>query len=153
MWHEGVAYKEHIARCPRTAAALAAWPGWEVTGCGPTAVFSVLDAKTRIPAHSGVNNTRLLVHLPLIVPPGCGFRVGAEQREWVPGQALIFDDTFEHEAWNNSDVPRAVLILDIWNPYVTQAERQMVAEVVAGVDEYYGFMRRQRPRERLPRES
>ena len=153
MWHEGVANKEHIARCPRTAAALRAWPKWEVSGCGPTAVFSVLEAKTRIPAHSGVNNTRLLVHLPLIVPPGCGFRVGAEQREWVPGQALIFDDTFEHEAWNDSDVPRAVLILDIWNPYVTEAERRMVAEVVAGVDEYYGFMRRQRPRERVSRES
>jgi aspartyl/asparaginyl beta-hydroxylase (cupin superfamily) len=142
LWREGVPNQEHIARCPRTVAALEAWPRWDVPGVGATAVFSILEAKTRIPAHSGVNNTRLLLHLPLIVPPGCGFRVGAEQREWVPGQALIFDDTFEHEAWNDSDVPRAVLILDIWNPRLTEAERQMLREVIAGVDEYYGFMRR-----------
>jgi aspartyl/asparaginyl beta-hydroxylase (cupin superfamily) len=102
-------------------------------------MFSILDAKTRIPAHTGVNNTRLVVHLPLIVPPGCGFRVGAEQCEWQPGKAFVFDDTIEHEAWNNSDVPRAVLILDIWNPAVTAAEREMVRSTVAGVNEYYGF--------------
>jgi aspartate beta-hydroxylase len=80
----------------------------------------------------------LIVHLPLIVPPGCGFRVGAEQREWIPGEAFVFDDTFEHEAWNDSDMPRAVLILDIWSPLVTDAEREMVREAVAGVNEYYG---------------
>jgi aspartate beta-hydroxylase len=87
LWREGVALHEHIARCPRTAAALEAWPRCEVAGCGPTAVFSILDAKTRIPPHTGVTNTRLTVHLPLIIPPGCGFRVGGEQREWHPGKA------------------------------------------------------------------
>jgi aspartate beta-hydroxylase len=138
LWREGFAVQDHIERCPRTAAALGAWPRCDVPGCGPSAVFSILDAKTRIPPHSGVNNTRLIVHLPLIVPPGCGFRVGAEQREWIPGQAFVFDDTFEHEAWNDSDVPRAVLILDIWSPFVTEAERDLVREAVAGVNEYYG---------------
>ena len=59
------------------------------------------------------------MHLPLIVPPGCGFRVGSETREWVPGKAWVFDDTIEHEAWNLSDVPRGVLIFDIWNPFLT----------------------------------
>src|ERR1700691_5508454 len=81
LWREGVAFPEHLARCPRTVAALGAWPGWDVPGCGPTAVFSILDAKTRIPAHTGLNNTRLVIHLPLIIPPGCGFRAGAERRE------------------------------------------------------------------------
>lgn len=138
LWREGSAIRDHIERCPRTVAALEAWPRCDVPGCGPTAVFSILDAKTRIPPHSGVNNTRLIVHLPLIVPPGCGFRVGAEQREWIPGEAFVFDDTFEHEAWNDSDMPRAVLILDIWSPFVTEAEREMVREAVAGVNEYYG---------------
>jgi aspartyl/asparaginyl beta-hydroxylase (cupin superfamily) len=76
--------------------------------------------------------------LPLVVPPGCGFRVGAEQREWVPGKALVFDDTFEHEAWNDSDTPRAVLIIDIWSPFLSVAERELVTEVTAGVGEYYG---------------
>jgi aspartyl/asparaginyl beta-hydroxylase (cupin superfamily) len=139
LWREGVAYPEHIERCPRTVAALESWPRCEVAGCSPTAVFSILDARTRIPPHTGVNNTRLVVHLPLIVPPGCGFRVGAEQREWEPGKALVFDDTIEHEAWNDSDTLRAVLILDIWNPALSLAERQLVRTAIAAVNEYYGF--------------
>jgi aspartate beta-hydroxylase len=138
LWQEGVAIPDHIARFPRTVAALEAWPRCDVPGCSPTAVFSILDAKTRIPPHTGVSNTRLIVHLPLIVPPGCGFRVGAERREWHPGKAFVFDDTFEHEAWNDSDVPRAVLILDIWSPHVTAAEREMVSRVTADVGEFYG---------------
>ncbi len=138
LWKEGRAYPEHLARCPRTAAALDAWPRCEIPGCAPTAVFSILDARTRIPPHTGVNNTRLVVHLPLIVPPGCGFRVGGERREWQPGRALVFDDTIEHEAWNDSDVPRAVLILDVWNPRLSSAERDMVAAINGAVGEYYG---------------
>lgn len=143
LWREGLAYPEHIARCPKTVAALKHWPRCDMPECGPTAVFSILDAKTRIPPHNGVNNTRLIVHLPLIVPPGCGFRVGAELREWQPGKALIFDDTIEHEAWNDSDELRAVLILDIWNPHVSPAEREMVRSAIAGVNEYYGFAQAQ----------
>ena len=138
LWQEGTAIPDHIARFPRTVKALEAWPRCEVPGCSPTAVFSILDAKTHIPAHTGVANTRLIVHLPLIVPPGCLFRVGAERREWHPGKAFIFDDTFEHEAWNDSDEPRAVLILDIWNPHLTHAEREMVRSVTADVGEFYG---------------
>jgi aspartate beta-hydroxylase len=138
LWREGVAIREHLARCPRTVAALEAWPGCDVPGCGPTAVFSILDAKTRIPPHNGVNNTRLVVHLPLIVPPGCGFRVGAERREWHPGKAFVFDDTMEHEAWNDSDTPRAVLILDIWSPFLSAAERDLVRSLTDGVGEWYG---------------
>jgi aspartate beta-hydroxylase len=138
LWREGVAVKENLARCPRTAAALEAWPQCDVPGYSPSAVFSVLDAKTRIPPHTGVSNTRLIVHVPLIVPPGCGIRVGAERREWQPGKAFVFDDTIEHEAWNDSDVPRAVLIFDIWNPLLSAAEREMVRAATVAVGEYYG---------------
>ena len=138
LWQEGTAIPDHIARFPRTVKALEAWPRCEVPGCSPTAVFSILDAKTHIPAHTGVANTRLIVHLPLIVPPGCLFRVGAERREWHPGKAFVFDDTFEHEAWNDSDVPRAVLILDIWSPHVSLAERELVSQVSADIGEFYG---------------
>ena len=63
-----------------------------------------------------MTNTRLTVHLPLVVPSDCGFRVGATTREWIPDRAWVFDDTIEHEAWNLSDTPRAILIFDIWNP-------------------------------------
>jgi aspartate beta-hydroxylase len=138
LWQEGIAHPDHLARCPRTAKALEAWPRCEVPGSSPCAVFSILDAKTRIPPHTGVANTRLMVHLPLIVPPGCGFRVGAERREWHPGKAFVFDDTFEHEAWNDSDVPRAVLIFDIWSPYMSIAERELVSEASAAMSDFYG---------------
>ena len=139
LWRDGVPYEEHQARCPRTMAALRNWPRCEVPSASPNALFSILDAKTRIPPHTGVNNTRLIVHLPLIVPPGCWFRVGGEQREWEPGKAFVFDDTMEHEAWNGSDEPRAVLIFDIWNPHVSPEERAMVSMAVEGVNEFYGF--------------
>ena len=96
--------ESHVARCRRTAAVLAQIPQVDIPGRGPTASFSILDAHTRIPAHTGVTNTRVTVHLPLIVPPGCGFRVGGETRESQVGTGWVFDDTIEHEAWNDSDV-------------------------------------------------
>ena len=138
LWRAGKPETENLSRCPKTAAALADWPKCELTGTGPTAVFSILDAHTRIPPHVGVNNARLIVHLPLIVPPGCGFRVGAETRSWDPGKAFVFDDTIEHEAWNDSDQPRAVLILDTWNPLLSEGERELVSALTEGVGEYYG---------------
>jgi aspartate beta-hydroxylase len=138
LWKAGEPVAENLARCPRTAKALEAWPQCRLEGTGPTAVFSILDAKTRIPPHVGVNNARLIVHLPLIVPPGCGFRVGAETRAWRPGEAFVFDDTIEHEAWNDSDQPRAVLILDTWNPALSEPEREMITALTAGVGEFYG---------------
>jgi aspartate beta-hydroxylase len=138
LWREGVAIAENLARCPRTAAALEAWPACDLPGCAPTAMFSILEPRTRIPPHTGVNNSRLVVHLPLVVPPSCGFRVGAETREWTPGQAFVFDDTIEHEAWNDSDEWRAVLIVDIWNPFLSQAEREMVSALTQAVGDFYG---------------
>lgn len=138
LWKAGEPVAENLARCPKTAAALGAWPQCRLEGTGPTAVFSILDARTRIPPHVGVNNARLIVHLPLIVPPGCGFRVGAETRSWEPGKAFVFDDTIEHEAWNDSDQPRAVLILDTWNPALSGPEREMISALTEGVGAYYG---------------
>jgi aspartate beta-hydroxylase len=127
LWNQSLADAGHIARCPVTARALEAVPlRPRIEGRAPTAFFSILDAATRIPPHTGVTNTRLTVHLPLIVPPGCGFRVGGTTREWEPGRAWVFDDTIQHEAWNSSDTPRAILIFDIWNPLLTAAERDMI---------------------------
>ena len=128
--------EEHLARCPKTAALLASAPLCEIPGHAPTAFFSVLAPKTVIPAHTGVTNTRFIVHLPLVVPPGCRFRVGAETREWREGRAWVFDDTFEHEAWNDSGEPRVVLIFDVWNSFLTAAERDMVSVVTHGVHEF-----------------
>ena len=132
----GKRIEEHLARCPRTAGLLADAPLCEVPAHAPTAFFSVLAPRTRIPPHTGVTNTRLIVHLPLIVPPGCTYRVGAERREWREGSAWVFDDTFEHEAINDSDQPRVVLIFDVWNCFLTAPERELVAAVTAGVHEF-----------------
>ena len=138
LWNQGASVPAHLARCPRTAEALRQIPQCHIAQRGPTAFFSILDANTHIPAHTGVTNTRLTVHLPLIVPPECELRVGSETRAWIPGQLLAFDDTIEHEAWNRSDTPRAVLIFDVWNPYLTEAERDLVRAAVEVVGRYYG---------------
>jgi aspartate beta-hydroxylase len=133
----GVAVEEHLRRCPKTAALVAAAPLAQVPGEAPTVFFSILEPRTRIPPHTGVTNTRLVVHLPLVIPPGCAFRVGSETREWRPGHAWVFDDTIEHEAWNDSDEPRAIFMMDIWNPFLTGAERALVSAATAAVNEYY----------------
>ena len=126
LWKYGEPVAPALARCPATAAALDRLPRADLPGRAPTAFFSVLKPRTRIPPHTGVSNTRTIVHLPLIVPPGCGFRVGGETREWTVGTAFAFDDTIEHEAWNDSDELRAVLIFDVWNPHITEVERDML---------------------------
>ena len=137
LHQDGKPQPQHIESCPRTVAALALAPLHNVPNRAPTVFFSRLDPKTRIPPHTGATNTRLIVHIPLIVPPGCGFRVGSEVREWQPGTALVFDDTIEHEAWNDSDEQRVVLIFDIGNPLLTLAERDLMAVATAGIAEFF----------------
>lgn len=127
LWEYGTPNKPVLDRCPKTAKALSALPTAPIPGRSPSAFFSLLKPRTRIPAHTGVTNTRAIVHLPLIVPSGCGFRVGGETREWRQGAAFAFDDTIEHEAWNDSDEMRAVLIFDVWNPHLSAAEQELIA--------------------------
>ena len=126
FWEDGVRHDANCARCPATTKLLETLPLLDLPGKGPTAMFSILEPKTRIPPHTGSNNVRATVHLPLVVPEGSGFRVGAETRALEAGRAWAFDDTIEHEAWNDGDVPRAILILDTWNPLLTEAERAAV---------------------------
>jgi aspartyl/asparaginyl beta-hydroxylase (cupin superfamily) len=126
FWEDGVRHDANCARCPATAALLETLPLLDLPGKGPTAMFSILEPGTRIPPHSGSNNVRATVHLPLVVPDGCGFRVGAETRRLEAGKAWAFDDTIEHEAWNDGGQPRAILIVDTWNPLLTEAERAAV---------------------------
>ena len=93
-------------------------------------MFSLLAPGTRIPPHTGVANTRLVAHLPLIVPPTCGFRCGATTVEWRVGEPFVFDDTIEHEAWNSSDELRVVMIFDLWPPALSERERAAVARII-----------------------
>ncbi|MGH6889162.1 MAG: aspartyl/asparaginyl beta-hydroxylase domain-containing protein [Rhizomicrobium sp.] len=137
LWEHGLRIDAHCARCPRTAALLETVPMMDCTGYAPTVLFSILSPHTHIPSHSSVTNARLVVHLPLIAPPGCRFRVGNEIREWNYGQAWVFDDTIEHEAWNDGDELRVIMMIDIWNPHLSQAERELVTVLLNAERDWY----------------
>ena len=122
---------ETVQRCPRTWQAVQKAPLPSIATWGPTVMFSLLKAGARIRPHTGMFNTRLVCHLPLIVPPNCRFRVGNEIREWEVGKLMIFDDTIEHEAWNDSSEDRVILIFDIWRPELTDQERYELTMLLA----------------------
>jgi aspartate beta-hydroxylase len=136
LHYDGREVAWNAKRAPRTMAALGCVPQPWVVGRSPASMFSVLQPKTRIPPHTGIANTRLVVHLPLVVPEGCGFRVGAETRAWRVGEAWVFDDTIEHEAWNDSDEPRTILICDVWNPRLSADEREVIAALMGALDDF-----------------
>jgi aspartyl/asparaginyl beta-hydroxylase (cupin superfamily) len=130
-----LAYGERVEKnarhCPQTLALFQSVDQPRIPGRSPNLMFSLLAPHTHIPPHTGVSNARLVLHLPLIVPENCGFRCGAETRKWVPGEAFVFDDTIEHEAWNDSDCLRVVLIGDLWRPELSAAERAAVSAIIA----------------------
>ena len=127
---------DNAARCPATMAVWADTPWPDQPGRTPVSLYSALKPHTRIPGHVGASNCRLVVHLPLIVPPGCRFRVGNDVREWVPGKAWAFDDTIEHEAWNDSDQLRAVWVFDTWHPMLNAAERRMITALNGALNDF-----------------
>ena len=138
LYKDGAPQEDNIARCPKTVAALAKADVVTIPNRGPTSFFSLLEPKTHIPPHTGTTNIRLTVHIPLIVPPNCRFRVGTETREWSVGTAFLFDDTIEHEAWNDSDQERVILIFDVWNPLLSLAERELMTVATAAIADFYG---------------
>ena len=138
LYKMGSRVEENAARCPRTMAVLETVPLPIQPGRTPAAMYSLLKPRTRIPPHTGVTNVRLVTHLPLIVPEGCGFRVGNETRRWEPGRAWVFDDTIEHEAWNDSDALRVVFIFDIWHPHLSAAERSLITTLTEGLNAFSG---------------
>jgi beta-hydroxylase len=109
----GYQARQNRARCPRTAALIDRVPNVIV------AFYSIFDPGTHLREHRGVTKAMLNVHLPLIVPGGsgrCEIRIGGRLRRWTPGEFLIFDDTFRHEAWNESREPRVVLLVQVARP-------------------------------------
>jgi aspartyl/asparaginyl beta-hydroxylase (cupin superfamily) len=131
LWEHGKPNQAVLDRCPATAEALRLGPDATIPGKAPSAFFSILRAGKHIPPHTGVTNTRAIVHLPLVVPGKCRFRVGGETREWVEGEAFAFDDTIEHEAINESGQDRIVLIFDTWNPHLTGQEQELLRRFYA----------------------
>lgn len=134
----GAAVPENAERCPKTLAAMEKCPLTQIRGRAPSILFSLLRPRSRIPPHTGFLNARLICHLPLIVPGKCGLRVGNDSREVVEGQAWAFDDSFEHEAWNDSDEPRVILLFEVWRPELTDVERASVAAMFEAIDAYGG---------------
>ncbi len=131
LWRHGQRREDNCAACPRTTAALEQVSLSHVREHGPEVLFSVFTPGTHLLPHRGVTNTRVVAHLPLIVPEDCALNVGGEHHVWEEGRIVVFDDTYEHEAWNRSGRTRVVLIFDVWNPHLTAAERLAVAEIVA----------------------
>lgn len=137
LWKDGERQDAVCARCPRTAALLENLPMARQEGFAPVAMFSVLEPHTHIPAHTGSTNVRLLTHLPLILPGEARFRVGNDMRRWRMGEAWVFDDTIEHEAWNDADEMRVILIFDVWNPYLEAGERDLVSALMTARNDFY----------------
>ncbi len=134
LMKDGNVVEENAARCPRTMEALREVPLARVGNRSPSILFSLLRPGARIPPHHGFVNTRLICHLPLIIPPQCGFRVGNETRQWVEGKAWVFDDTIEHEAWNLSNETRVILLFDVWRPELSALERDLVRAMLEALD-------------------
>lgn len=138
LWKNGEPVAGNVERCPRTMAALADAPLARISSRSPSVLFSLLRPGARIPPHNGLVNTRLICHLPLIVPGRCRFRVGNEQREWIEGRAWAFDDSIEHEAWNDSNGTRVILLFDIWRPELREDERALVMGLFEAIDAQSG---------------
>lgn len=137
VYRHGELIESTAALCPRTVAVLDTVPVMRIPGHAPEVLFSVLKAHSRIPPHHGTVNGRLIIHVPLIVPPNCGaLKAAGEQRTWEAGKCIIFDDSFAHEAWNDSDHTRVVLLVDTWNPHLDEAEREAFSAALVAIDEF-----------------
>ena len=136
LWKAGAPVEENAARCPATMAALGHAPMPRIRGRSPMALFSRLRPGAHIKPHHGLLNTRLICHIPLIAPPGCRLRVGNEERAWEEGKALIFDDSIEHEAWNESESTRTVLLFETWRPELSEEERQALTTMFEAITLY-----------------
>jgi aspartyl/asparaginyl beta-hydroxylase (cupin superfamily) len=130
---DGVEDSEWSASCPTVSALMETLPLTAIKGFSPSVLFSKLKPGARIDPHTGLLNCRLICHLPLVVPTGCGLRVGDERRNVVRGEVWAFDDSINHEAWNDSADDRIVLIFDVWHPVLTEQERRDITSLLEAV--------------------
>lgn len=138
LWKDGERVEENCARCPVTAAAFENIPLDRLPGQAPSVLFSLLKPGAHIPPHHGLINTRLICHLPVLVPGPAWLRVGSETQFWQEGRVCIFDDSVEHEAKNDAAETRVVLLFDIWRPELSLKEREEVAKFLGAISTYSG---------------
>jgi aspartyl/asparaginyl beta-hydroxylase (cupin superfamily) len=115
LYGYGLEAEENCKRCPETVRILKRIPNMK------SAMFSILAPKKHIPPHRGMWKGMLRYHLGLIIPGpkgSCRIRVGKEIRTWEEGKSLVFDDSHEHEVWNDSDSYRVVLFVDVLRPVI-----------------------------------
>jgi aspartyl/asparaginyl beta-hydroxylase (cupin superfamily) len=112
LWGYGYPIHDNLARCPRTKQVIEAIPGLN------SAFFSILAPGTHIPAHRGVSKGLITCHLGLIVPRDGDVRMRVDDRvvRWSEGQTLVFDDTYDHEVWNDTESTRVVLLIQFERP-------------------------------------
>lgn len=134
---KGVPSPDRVELAPHTWDAISTHaPLCTIVNRAPSVMFSLLQAGSRIPPHTGMINTRFVCHLPLIVPGNGALRVGASERGWEYGRLMAFDDSVEHEAWNNAGEDRLVLIFDVWRPELSAEERALICALFEVVDAY-----------------
>lgn len=138
FYRHGHRNETNASRCPVTMAAIDRLPLARVRGYGPEVLFSTLGPGTHLRPHHGVTNTRVVCHLPLIVPPDCVLRVAGEPHHWRFGEVVAFDDTYSHEALNGSAQTRVVLIFDVWHPDLSPAECTAVCALQEALGDFGG---------------
>ncbi|XP_078019064.1 aspartyl/asparaginyl beta-hydroxylase isoform X13 [Epinephelus lanceolatus] len=129
IWQQGKKVGNGCQGVPKTCALLERYP--EATGCKRGQIkFSVMQPGTHVWPHTGPTNCRLRMHLGLVIPKqGCRIRCTDQTREWEEGKVLIFDDSFEHEVWQDADSYRLIFIVDVWHPELTAYQRQTLSPI------------------------
>lgn len=120
--HMGVEVESVARRCPRTLAVIESLPRACTDYVWGDTLFSAMKGGTHLHPHCSTDNLRVRLHLGIEVPEGCRMRVAGETRTWQEGKVLAFEDSFEHEVWNDSARRRIVLIADLWHPDLTDVE-------------------------------
>lgn len=137
FYRHGQRHDANHTRCPQTSAILDEIDLCRVKAQAPEVCFSLLAPGSHIKPHYGVTNSRLVMHLPLKVPPDCALNIiDAGEHHWQEGRLMMFDDTYQHEAWNRSGETRLILLMDCWNPHLTPEERLAVTRLVECISDF-----------------
>lgn len=132
--HMGGRINCSIEKCPQTYRIVSGLPDFCESYPWCDALFSLHLPGTRLLPHCSVDNLRIRIHLGIEVPEGSKIRVDRECRHWEIGKCMVFDESFEHETWNDTDSNRTVLIVDVWHPDLTLDERHMLLHLFRPVE-------------------
>ncbi|XP_052572052.1 aspartyl/asparaginyl beta-hydroxylase isoform X3 [Peromyscus californicus insignis] len=129
LWQQGRKNENACKGAPKTCALLEKFS--ETTGCRRGQIkYSIMHPGTHVWPHTGPTNCRLRMHLGLVIPKkGCKIRCANETRTWEEGKVLIFDDSFEHEVWQDASSFRLIFIVDVWHPELTPQQRRSLPAI------------------------